>query len=221
VFSSFEISLCHCCIAQLKTAHSCYKEAPSAAKEVSFESEKKKMAPKRDMVSGPILPIGAVAPKRDMVGGPILPIGAIKNGKWLSSEQAIWMIEMRPVEIFIKNTMDHDQSITVAIDNTTTTNSIKEVIAGEFGIPPDRQVLKQVMKDGILMKSEIEDGDTLWVEDKYDTLTCEPADAEPKSSNSNTSANDNNNKGYKGNNGVIGRGNKEHQGLKRMRSSRF
>ena len=161
-----------------------------------------------------------MAPKRDMSGGPILPIGA-KNGQWLSSEQAIRMIEMRPVEIFIKNTRDYDQSIKVAIDNTTTTNSIKEVIAGEFGIPPDRQVLKQVMKDGILMKSEIEDGDTLWVEDKYDTLTCEPADAEAKSSNSNTSANDNNNKGYKGNNGVIGRGNKEHQGLKRMRSSQF
>ena len=131
------------------------------------------------------------------------------------------MIEMRQVKIFIKNTWDYDQSMTVVIDNTTTTNDLKEIIAGEFLIPPDRLVLSQVMKDGILMKSEIEDGDTLWVEDKYDTLTCEPADAEAKSSNSNTSANDNNNKGYKGNNGVIGKGNKEHQGLKRMRSSRF
>ena len=59
VFSSFEFSLCHCCIAQLKTAHSCYKEAPSAAKEVSFESEKKKMAPKREVFADLILPIGA------------------------------------------------------------------------------------------------------------------------------------------------------------------
>ena len=181
------------------------------------------MAPKRDMFSGPILPIGAVAPKRDMFSGPILPIGAIKNCKWLSLEEAIQMIEMRSVEILIKNTMDYDQSITVAIDNTTTTNSIKEIIAGEFGIPPDRQVLKRVVKDGILMKSRIEENDTFWVEDKSDE---ELADAEEKSSNSNsnTSANNNNNnnnnKGYKGN-GVIGRGNKEHQGLKRMRSSQF
>ena len=90
MFSSFEFSLCHCCIAQLKTAHSCYKEASSAAKEVSFESEKKKMAPN-------------AAPKRDMFGGPILPIGAIKNGKWLSSEEAIRMVEKRSVDIFIKN----------------------------------------------------------------------------------------------------------------------
>jgi hypothetical protein len=199
LFSSFEFSLCHCCIAQLKTA----QEAPSAAKEVSFEPEKKKMAP-----------------KREVFGDPILPIGAITNGKWLSSEGAIRMIEMRSVvKIFIKNTWDHDQSITVAIDNTTTTNSIKEIIAGEWGIPPDRQVLKEVKKDGILMKSEIKENDTLWVEEKSESDE-EPADAEEKSSDSNTSANNNNNKGYKGNI-VIGKGNKEHQGLKRKRSSLF
>ena len=202
MFSSFEFSLCHCCIAQLKTAHSCYKEAPSAAKEVSFESEKKKMAPKREVFADPILPIGAK-----------------KNVNWLSSEEAIRMIEMRPVKIFIKNTWDYDQSMTVVIDNTTTTNDLKEIIAGEFLIPPDRLVLSQVMKDGILMKSEIKENDTFWVEEKLESDE-EPADTEEKSSDSNTSANNNNNKGYKGNS-VIGRGNKEHQGLKRMRSSQF
>ena len=57
--------------------------------------------------------------------------------------------------------------ITLEIDNSITSDNIKAILGDIFGIPPDRQVLTHVVKDGCaLWNTHIQDGDTLYVEKK-------------------------------------------------------
>lgn len=57
--------------------------------------------------------------------------------------------------------------ITLEINNSTTSDNIKAMIGDIVGIPPDQQVLTHVVKDGCeLLNTHIQDGDTLYVEEK-------------------------------------------------------